>query len=78
MVPYPELSDAEGRAILAYLRTVPPIKDAVFRPDVIQPVGADAGRGAYHRCGGNGRHGDSGVGLYYLRKGRRTSPPTTS
>jgi mono/diheme cytochrome c family protein len=69
MVPYPELTDDDARAIYAYLRTVPPIKNAVLRPAVITPVGGDAGRAAFYRYGCNGCHGDSGVGLYDLRKG---------
>jgi len=70
MVPYPELSDDEARAIHAYLRTVPPIKNAVPRiAATVTPAGADAGRAAYYRYGCNGCHGDTGVGLYDLRKG---------
>ena len=69
MVPYPELSDEEARAIHAYLRTVPPIKNAVPRAAVIVPAGANAGRAAYYRYGCNDCHGDTGVGLYDLRKG---------
>ena len=50
MVPYPELSDDEARAIHAYLRTVPPIKNAVPRiAATVTPAGADAGRAAYYR-----------------------------
>jgi len=74
MVPYPELSDEESRAIYAYLRTVPPIKNAVPRPVATVVAGADAGRAAYYKYGCNGCHGDSGVGLYDLRKGARDFP----
>jgi len=69
MVPYPELSDDEARAIYAYLRTVPPIRNAVQRPVATAIAGADAGRAAYYKYGCNGCHGDSGVGVYDLRKG---------
>jgi mono/diheme cytochrome c family protein len=69
MVPFPELTDGDVRAIYAYLRTVPPIKNAVSRPAAATPVGADAGRAAFYRYGCNGCHGDTGVGLYDLRKG---------
>jgi mono/diheme cytochrome c family protein len=69
MVPFPELTDDEARAIYAYLRTVPPIKNAVARTAAITPIGADAGRAAFYRYGCNGCHGDTGVGLYDLRKG---------
>ncbi|HJQ98979.1 MAG TPA: c-type cytochrome [Candidatus Polarisedimenticolaceae bacterium] len=68
MVPFPELSDGEARAIYAYLRTVPPIKNAVPRPEAVTVAGMDAGRAAYYRYGCNGCHGDTGVGLYDLRK----------
>jgi len=68
MVPFPELSDAEARAIYAYLRTVPAIKNAVPRPAAASVAGMDAGRAAYYRYGCNGCHGDTGVGLYDLRK----------
>ena len=69
MVPYPELSDDDARAIFAYLRTVPPIKNAVPRPVATVVAGADAGRAAFYRYGCNGCHGDTGVGLFDLRKG---------
>jgi len=74
MVPFPELSDEESRAIYAYLRTVPPIKNTVPRPAVIAHDGTDAGRAAYYRYGCNGCHGDTGVGLYDLRKGAADFP----
>jgi mono/diheme cytochrome c family protein len=71
MVPFPELSDGDARAIYAYLRTVPPIKNAVSRTAAITPAGADAGRAAFYRYGCNGCHGDTGVGLFDLRKGAK-------
>ena len=74
MVPYPELSDAEARAIFQYLRTVPAIRNAVARPAAVVVDGADAGRAAYYRYGCNGCHGDTGVGLYDLRKGLANYP----
>jgi mono/diheme cytochrome c family protein len=69
MVPFPELSEDDARSIYAYLRTVPPIKNAVARPAAEVLAGADAGRASYYRYGCNGCHGDSGVGVYDLRKG---------
>ena len=74
MVPYPELSDDDARAIYAYLRTVPPIVNEVPPPAATIVDGADAGRAAYYRYGCNGCHGDSGVGLYDLRKGAANYP----
>lgn len=78
MVPYPELTDGEARAIFAYLRTVPPIKNAVARPAPTLVAGADAGRAAYYKYGCNGCHGDSGVGSTISVRGRPTSRPTNS
>jgi mono/diheme cytochrome c family protein len=71
MVPYPELTDDDARAIFAYLKTVPPIKNAVARTALVAHAegGADSGHAAYYRYGCNGCHGDTGVGLYDLRKG---------
>src|SRR5262249_3958641 len=69
MVPYPELSEGEARAIFAYLRSVPPVRNSVPRPVAASVAGTDAGRAAYYRYGCNGCHGDTGVGLYDLRKG---------
>ena len=69
MVPFPELTDSEASAIYAYLRTVPPIRNRVSRPEATVVAGADAGRAAYYRYGCNDCHGDAGVGLYDLRKG---------
>ena len=74
MLPYPELSDDEARAIFAYLRTVPPIRNAVPRPVAASVDGADAGRAAYYRYACNSCHGDTGVGLYDLRKGAKDFP----
>jgi mono/diheme cytochrome c family protein len=74
MVPFPELSDAEARSIYAYLRTVPPIKNAVARTPPTDHTGGDAGRAAFYRYGCNSCHGDSGVGLYDLRKGATDFP----
>jgi mono/diheme cytochrome c family protein len=73
MVPYPELTDVEARAIYAYLRTVPAIKNAVARP-APQVTGGDAGRAAYYRYSCNSCHGDTGLGLYDLRKGATNLP----
>jgi mono/diheme cytochrome c family protein len=74
MLPYPELSDADVRAIYAYVRTVPPIRNAVPRPQAQAVTGADAGRAAYYRYSCNSCHGDEGVGLYDLRQGARDFP----
>jgi mono/diheme cytochrome c family protein len=74
MVPYPELTDGETRAIYAYLRTVPHIQNAVPRPAAQAMTGGDAGRAAYYRYACNSCHGDTGLGMFDLRKGARDFP----
>jgi mono/diheme cytochrome c family protein len=71
MLPRPELTDEEVRAVYAYLRTVPPIRNAVSRTPAAVVAGAAGGRAAYYRYSCNTCHGDTGVGLYDLRKGAR-------
>lgn len=74
MVPYPELTEGEVRAIYAYLRTAPHIQNAVPRPAAQQVAGSDAGRAAFYRYGCNSCHGDSGLGMFDLRKNVRDFP----
>jgi len=74
MVPYPELTDAEVRAIHAYLRTAPKIQNAVPRPAPQQVAGMDAGRAAFYRYNCNSCHGDTGLGMFDLRKGATDFP----
>lgn len=71
MVPYPELTDGEARAIFAYLRTVPQIRNAVARPPAPAAEGGEAGRAAYYRYSCNTCHGDTGLGAFDLRAGAR-------
>jgi mono/diheme cytochrome c family protein/cytochrome c553 len=68
MVPYRPLADEEADAILAYLRTVPPIRNQVKPPETYV-VSGDRGKQIYYAYGCNGCHGDSGLGQYDLRKG---------
>lgn len=75
MQPYPELSDQEVAAIFAYLRTVPPLRNAVKRAaEAEAPSGASRGQQAYYEYGCNACHGDTGVGVYDLRKGPQDFP----
>src|SRR5262245_45893101 len=74
MVPYPELTDGEARAIFAYLRTVPQIRNAVARPAAQEVKGGEAGRAAYYRYSCNSCHGDTGLGMFDLRAGARNYP----
>jgi len=74
MVPYPELSDAEARAIYAYLRTVPKIKNRVARALTPAVATTDAGKAAYYRYSCHTCHGDTGLGAFDLRQGPRNYP----
>jgi cytochrome c553 len=74
MLPMPELTGEEVRAIYAYLRTVPPIHNAVVRLAVATSSSASAGKAAYYRYACNSCHGDTGVGLYDLRRGATDFP----
>lgn len=71
MMPYRELSEDEARAIHAYLRTVPKIRNDVPRPAGTDVATSDPGKAAYYRYSCHTCHGDSGTLLYDLRKGVR-------
>jgi mono/diheme cytochrome c family protein len=74
MLPYPELDDAEARAIFAYLRTVPTLRNAVERPLAPAVPSDDAGKAAYYRYSCHSCHGDTGTLVYDLRKGVPNHP----
>jgi mono/diheme cytochrome c family protein len=75
MLPFPELSDEEVSAILAYLRTVPALANAVARPaPAVLAAGAPLGKLAYYKYACNTCHGDTGKGLYDLRRGPTKYP----
>jgi mono/diheme cytochrome c family protein len=74
MLPMPELGEDDVRDIYAYLRTVPPIHNAVPRPAAAALSGLSAGKAAYYRYSCNSCHGDTGVALYDLRKGAKDFP----
>ncbi|HET8946565.1 MAG TPA: c-type cytochrome [Candidatus Polarisedimenticolia bacterium] len=73
MVPYRSLTDEEVGAIYAYLRTVPPARNAVARAETLVVEG-DRGKQVYYSYGCNSCHGDSGQGQYDLRKGPENYP----
>jgi mono/diheme cytochrome c family protein len=73
MVPYRPLDDDEVAAIFAYLRSVPPVRNAV-KPSEAYVVSGDHGKQVYYAYGCNGCHGDSGHGQYDLRKGPAKYP----
>jgi len=74
MVPYRPLTDEEVGAIYAYLRTVPAIRNAVKPPETYAVDASNRGRQVYYAYGCNGCHGDTGHGLYDLRKGPAKYP----
>lgn len=67
MTARPELTDDEIGALWAYLRTVPPIVNAVPSP-YPEPAIADAGRRVFHKYGCNSCHGDDGAGTRNIRR----------
>jgi mono/diheme cytochrome c family protein len=69
MLPYPELDDEELAAIFAYLRTVPSIRNVVPRGAPPAVSAQPSGRESYYKHSCNSCHGDTGIGLYDLRKG---------
>ena len=64
-----EMTEPEARAIFAYLRTVPPIKKATqVAARFVVAADADQGKQIYYKYSCNSCHGDTGIGLYDLRK----------
>jgi mono/diheme cytochrome c family protein len=74
MVPFRPLTDQEVGALYAYLRSVPPIRNTVKQPEAYVVDSDDRGRQVYYAYGCNGCHGDTGHGLYDLRKGPAKYP----
>jgi mono/diheme cytochrome c family protein len=74
MVPLRGLTGEEVSAIFAYLRTIPPIRNRVPRPEPAVAEGTERGKQAYYYYGCNGCHGDSGLGQWDLRKGPARYP----
>jgi mono/diheme cytochrome c family protein len=73
MVPFRSLTDAEVGAIYAYLRSVPPARNAVAPPQTMRVEG-ERGKQVYYAYGCSSCHGDSGQGQYDLRKGPEKYP----
>jgi mono/diheme cytochrome c family protein len=74
MVPYRLLEEGEVEAILAYLRSVPAIRNAVPSPEPYAIEFADRGKHIFYKYGCNSCHGDTGLGQYDLRKGPANYP----
>lgn len=74
MLPKTELTVDETAAIYAYLRTVPPIENAVRRP-AHTVAAAAGGKAVYEKYGCGGCHGQTGQGaLGDLRRANATYP----
>lgn len=79
MMRIPELTDDEIKAIYAYLRTVPPIHNAVVRN--FRDLGGAAladGKAIYHKYGCTSCHGETGVGIGDLRRAKVDFPADSS
>jgi mono/diheme cytochrome c family protein len=77
MLPYVELSDDDVRAVLAYLRTVPPIvavSPAPHEQRAGAPAGSTRGEALYGKYGCRACHGDRGVGTGDLRRAATDFP----
>lgn len=75
MLPKSELAPDEAGAIYAYLRTVPPIKNAVRRPS-LSVADNPGGRALYEKYGCAGCHGSTGQGAVGNLRGANTKYPT--
>lgn len=78
MLSFPDLSDVEVRAVWAYLKTLPELRNAV--PRDLDEVVASATRGEQiyrrHQC--TSCHGDEGRGMCDLRQARERYPTESS
>ncbi len=69
MQPYVEMTDEEAKAVFAYLRTIPAIrKTRPARQAIIVDASEGQGKQAFYKYSCNSCHGDTGVGLYDLRR----------
>lgn len=71
---YVELSDDEVAALFAYLRTVPPLRQAVTRAPNLVSAATDPGEVAYHKYACQSCHGETGIALCDLRKNPEKFP----
>jgi len=75
MVPVPDLSDEEGAAIYAYLKTVPAIRNPLPKPPVMPAAGTNLdGKALYEQYGCVSCHGDDGIGIADLREAGQHYP----
>ncbi len=73
MQPAPDFTEEEGRALYAYLRTIPAIRHAIPRP-APEPMAQVDGKRLYERYGCISCHGDDGVGTGDLRQAAQHFP----
>lgn len=75
MQTYVELTDDEVRAIYAYLRTVPALRNAVPRPVRVAAANTDSrGKQIFYKYSCQSCHGEAGVGLCDLRANLKNYP----
>lgn len=75
MAPYVELTEADARAIYAYLKTLPPTQHATPpRFDYGQLQASGAGEHAYNKYGCVACHGPTGAGLFDLTQANTHYP----
>jgi mono/diheme cytochrome c family protein len=75
MQPFVEMTDDEAASIYAYLRTVPPInKKAPARQAIAIAASEGRGKQVFYKYSCNSCHGDTGIGLYDLRRAWKKYP----
>ena len=75
MQPYVEMTDEEARAVFAYLKTVPAIrKTRPARQAIVVDASEGQGKQVFYKYSCNSCHGDTGVGLYDLRRAWKKYP----
>jgi hypothetical protein len=75
MVLLPDLSDPEGAALYAYLRSVPAIRNPLPKPPAVPTAGAKLdGKALYEQYGCVSCHGDDGIGIADLRQAAEHYP----
>jgi mono/diheme cytochrome c family protein len=71
----PDLSDQEGAALYAYLRSVPAIRNPLPKPPAFPAAGAKLdGKALYEQYGCVSCHGDDGIGIADLRQAAEHYP----
>ncbi len=75
MQAYVEMTDDEAAAVWAFLKTVPPIaKTAPARQPIAIAASEGRGKQVFYKYSCNSCHGDTGIGLYDLRRAWKKYP----